>query len=431
MPVRISVGIDVAKEVHWAAAVGEAGDVLLDRRVENTAESIAALIAELQALDGQRTIGVDILGGVAALLVALLLAAGERLVHVPGIAVNRARQGHVGGERKSDPKDARVIADQVRVRRDLRPIAPEPDAVAELRLLAGHRGDITVEQTRRLTRLRTLLLTIHPGLERTLDVTTKGALWLLTRYVAAAEIRAAGRKRLLRHMRACPNLAAPERLVDAARAAAEAHPVIALRGERLTADLVRELARDALAARTRLRALDRQLGTLLDRHPDAALIRSLPGMGAVLAAELIGEVGDFTRFRSADALAAAAGLAPVLRQSGKSRALRRPLWGNKALKRVFYQSRRSARSATRSAEPSTTASAPKGNATTKPSSRSRGAASTSSGRCSTSAPPSTHTTGKPLDARITQRPHSAAPRPRRAGGGSSPARPGSRRSAAA
>jgi transposase len=336
--VRISVGIDVAKEVHWAAAVSGAGDVLLDRRVENTAQSIAAFIAELQMLDGQRTIGVDMLGGVAAFLVALLLAAGERLVHVPGIAVNRARQGHVGGERKSDPKDARVIADQVRVRRDLRPIAPEPDIVAELRLLAGHRGDITVEQTRRLTRLRTLLLTIHPGLERRLDVTTKGALWLLTRYVAAAEIRAAGPKRLLRHMRACRNLAAPERPVDAARAAAEAHPAITLPGERLTADLVRELARDALAARARLRALDRQLGTLLDRHPDGALIRSLPGMGAVLAAELIGEVGDVARFRSADALAAAAGLAPVLRQSGKSRSLRRPLWGNKALKRVFYQS---------------------------------------------------------------------------------------------
>src|SRR5512147_3256269 len=61
-------------------------------------------------------------------------------------------------------------------------------------------------------------------------------------------------------------------------------------------------------------------------------------MGAVLTAELIAEAGNLRRFRSADALAAAAGLAPVLRQSGKVRFLKRPTGGNKTLKRVFYQS---------------------------------------------------------------------------------------------
>ena len=106
----------------------------------------------------------------------------------------------------------------------------------------------------------------------------------------------------------------------------------------MSARLIKELAGEALAARTRLAGLDRELEDLLDRHPDAALIRSLPGMGAVLTAELIAEAGSLARFRSADALAAAAGIAPVLRQSGKVRFLRRPTGGNKGLKRVFYQS---------------------------------------------------------------------------------------------
>lgn len=61
-------------------------------------------------------------------------------------------------------------------------------------------------------------------------------------------------------------------------------------------------------------------------------------MGVVLAAEFIAEAGNLSRFRSADALAAAAGLAPVLRQSGKTRFLRRPADGNKGLERVFYRS---------------------------------------------------------------------------------------------
>nr|WP_281271367.1 transposase [Humitalea rosea] len=67
-------------------------------------------------------------------------------------------------------------------------------------------------------------------------------------------------------------------------------------------------------------------------------MRSLPGMGAVLAAGFIACVGNIGRFPSADALASAAGLAPVLRQSGRSAAHRRAFGGDKALKRVFFQS---------------------------------------------------------------------------------------------
>jgi len=60
-------------------------------------------------------------------------------------------------------------------------------------------------------------------------------------------------------------------------------------------------------------------------------------MGATLTAEFIARLGGIDRFDSADALAAAAGLAPVLRQSGKTSVLRRAAGGDKALTRVFYQ----------------------------------------------------------------------------------------------
>lgn len=61
-------------------------------------------------------------------------------------------------------------------------------------------------------------------------------------------------------------------------------------------------------------------------------------MGAILAAELIASIGDVRRFASANAMASAAGLAPVRRQSGKRAGCRRAFGGDKALKRVFYQS---------------------------------------------------------------------------------------------
>jgi transposase len=334
---RISVGIDIAKEIHWVTAIDAGGVVQVDRKLLNTPAGIATLVDELTALRGTVRIGLDVIGGIAGLAEAMLADAGFALVHVPGIAVNRARQGTVGGENKSDPRDARTIAEQVRTRSDLRPIEPATELDLEIRLLAGRRSDIVQAQTQRLSRMRDLLVGIFPGLEACLDLKTKGPLHLLTKFVTPAELRDAGKKRLVRHLQAAGGVPKVEDLADRVQTVATEQR-IAVPAERTTARLIRELAVEALASRTRLSELDRELEALLACHPDAALIRSLPGMGAVLTAELIAEAGNLARFRSADALASAAGMAPVLRQSGRSRFLRRPSGGNKALKRVFYQS---------------------------------------------------------------------------------------------
>jgi len=332
---RISVGMDVAKGVHWACAMDEAGRPLLDRAVENTPEGIASFTEDLRALGGSPVIGLDVVGSFAHFLAASLLAEGFRLVHAPGIAVNRAGQGFAGGERKSDPRDARTIADLVRTR-DLRPILPDDETVTAIRLKVGRRRDLIKEQTRRICRLRGLLSSIHPGLERDLDVTCKAPLVLLTRYVTPTEIRQAGKRRIMAHLAKTPHVQGAEALADHALGAARAQ-MLAVPGEAAMAELVRELATEALEARAKIIRLDRDLAALLAVHPDGALIQSLPGMGAVLAAEFIACVGDIRRFPSADALASAAGLAPVIRQSGRKAGWRRTFGGDKALKRVFYQ----------------------------------------------------------------------------------------------
>ena len=334
---RISVGIDIAKEKHWVTVLDADGAVQIDHELRNTPVEIASLADRLAAFGGTVRIGIDVIGGIAGLAEAMLAQAGFTLVHVPGLAVNRARQATVGGENKSDPRDARAIAEQVRTRSDLRPVEPATEIDLEIRLLAGRRRDLVDAQTQRLARLHDLLVGIFPGLEACLDLKTKGPLHLLTRYVTPAELRVAGRKRLVRHLQAAGGLPNPDALADRARAAA-VEQAFAVPAERMTARLIRELAAEALASRARLIELDRELEALLERHPDAALIRSLPGMGLVLTAELIAEAGNLSRFRSADALASAAGIAPVLRQSGRTRFLRRPNGGNKGLKRIFYQS---------------------------------------------------------------------------------------------
>lgn len=340
---NVAVGVDVAKEFHWAQAIDAATEeVLLNRRVENDPDSVAELIVELEGLEaahGQLRVGIDVLGGIAALLSAMLLEAGIELVHVSGLAVNRARQGTAGGENKSDPRDAAAIAELVARRRDLRMVEAEDELDAEIRLLVSRRRELVVDQTRRVNRLRDLLASIHPGLEAVVDPTQKGSQRLLARYVTPAEIRAAGRSRLISHIAKAGRLprAHVEQLADRALAAARAQAV-ALPAEGVAAGIVRELAGEAWASRERIAALDTEIEAALARHPDAALIRSLPGMGATLTAEFIAEAGGIERFPTADRLAAAAGLAPVLKQSGKVRYLHRASGGNKALKRVFFQS---------------------------------------------------------------------------------------------
>ncbi|MGH3460110.1 MAG: IS110 family transposase [Kribbellaceae bacterium] len=338
----VAVGIDIAKEFHWVAIVTmDSGELLVSQRVDNDPDSIDGLISQLRQIEsgqGEVIAGIDLMGGVASLLTAMFGDAGIRLVHVPGLVVNRARRATKGGEAKSDPRDARAIADQLRLRDDWRVITTDDEINLDLRMVVGRRRELVTEQTRRLNRLRELLTSYFPGLERSLDVTNLGDLILLTRHTTPQHIRRAGHRRVVQHLqRSGVKHSYAETLADRAISAAKAQRTV-IPGQDRLAEFVAEFAADAIAARRRITELDAQIAADLDRHPDAALIRSLPGMGATLTAEFLAEAGDLTRFATPDALASAAGLAPVLQQSGKVRYLRRSTAGSKTLKFIFYQS---------------------------------------------------------------------------------------------
>jgi transposase len=338
----VKVGIDVAKEFHWVAVVvAETGKLLVSQRVGNDPDSIDDLIGRLRQAEadhGELTAAIDLVGGVSSLLTAMLADAGIRLVHVPGLVVNRARRATKGGEAKSDPRDARTIADQLRLRDDWRELTRDDEITLDLRMLVSRRRELVVDQTRRLARLRETLASCFPGLERVVDVTNLADLRLLQRYNTPGEIRRAGRARLTGYLlRSGVRRAYAEALTDKVITAAQAQRTV-VPGEARMAEFAREFATEAITVRGRIGELEAQIAADLDRHPDAALIRSLPGMGAILTAEFLAEAGDLTRFATGDQLASAAGLAPVLQQSGKMHYLRRATAGSKTLKFVFYQS---------------------------------------------------------------------------------------------
>src|SRR3954452_20582567 len=333
---RYWVGFDVGKAFHWLCVLDDEGEEVLSRKVEATEEDLEVVCSEVERLGGQRTVGIDLLGGPATLMETVLLERGERIFHVPGIAVNRARDAYPG-EAKSDSKDARVIADQLRLRRSsLHEVRPKDEATAEMRLLVAHRRDLLQDQTRRASRLREVLLGVFPGLEAALDLKREGALLAVTRVATPAAARRLGRARLCRWLktrdvRKAPDLA--ERILEAAKAQR-----LELPAAEAKAALAAEIASEILRTRERIAELDRRLEELLAENPAARIVRSMPGMGVVFTAEFIAEVGDVGRFASADALAAAAGVAPVLRASGATSHRRRARRGNKVLKRLLYRS---------------------------------------------------------------------------------------------
>jgi hypothetical protein len=112
------VGFDVGKRFHWLCVLDEEGEVLLSRRVDATEEHLEAACSDIAALGDaeERLIGVNLMGGPATLRETILLERGERVRYISGTAVNKVRDAYPGGEHKCDPKDAFVIADELRLR---------------------------------------------------------------------------------------------------------------------------------------------------------------------------------------------------------------------------------------------------------------------------------------------------------------------------
>ena len=329
------VGVDAGKEFHWAHALDASGAELFSRRVENDEGSLSALIDEALRVAEDLVWAIDQPSGGAALLLALLWdREQEDLFYVPGLVVDRARDAY-RGESKTDERDARLIADQARMREDFSKLAPEEGAIAELQLLLARRRDLMIDKTRAITRLREALLSLFPALERVLDLNAKGALVLLTRYQSPWKIRRVGHKRLAAHLKK-RGVKGAEELAKKALAAARTQNV-ELPAQEVASRICAEIAGEILALKERLCALDAEIAGRFFARPEAPILASLPGMGPLLGAEFLVACGDLSVFESADQLAAYAGLVPAARDSGKRVGNhRRMRGGNKVLKRVFF-----------------------------------------------------------------------------------------------
>lgn len=235
---RIWAGLDAGKTHHHCVVIDAEGTKMLSRRVSNDEPELLQLLTDVLVISDDVTWAVDLADGGAALLITLLINHGQELLYIPGRTVNRAA-GAYRGEDKTDARDAAIIADQARMRRDLHPMRPGDEVVAELKILTARRTDLGCDRTRTINRLRAQLTGIFPALERALDMTLAGPLTLLSGYQTPSALRRLGARRLEAWLRNRKVRKAAQLAAAAMSAAERQHTV--LPAEALTAQLVRTM----------------------------------------------------------------------------------------------------------------------------------------------------------------------------------------------
>lgn len=333
--VGVVLGVDIGKAAHFAVGLDQQGHVQYQQAVSNDEAELRVLVA--WAVQHQAALVVDQPGGTAAVLLRLCWDAGVPVGYLHGTAMARAREFYPG-EGKTDPKDAFVLADVARAHpRRVAWLAPTEEARAALELLCGYDTDLRADANRLTNRLRALLSTHWPQLERACGerLDTPPVLRVLRRYPSGPALARAGAKRLARRLRA-DHVQQPDVLADRLVRAAGAQTAV-VPGATAAAALIVELAAQLERTLSRRQQLGREIEAAFFRLPEAAVLTSLPGIGARLGARIAVEIRDIGRFPTADQLAAYAGLGPVPRHSGSSLrgtvATRR---GNRRLKDAFF-----------------------------------------------------------------------------------------------
>jgi transposase len=282
-----AIGIDTHKATLAACAVDELGRPVGEATFANDPDGHVAFIAWARSIVPEPRIGIEGSSSFGAPLAWSTQRAGLAVREVPP-HLSRAERQRTRRPGKSDPGDALAIA-RVTAREPNLPPIRLPDRTRELHLLLEAREDLVAEATRVRNRLHAHLLALVPGYGGP-----------VANLVAARHRATAGRL---------------------------------LRGNK---SVQAELARVLLV---RLVRLDRETGTLTRRigilvagHP----LLALPGAGPITVARLIAEAGDVRRFRTADAFAALAGVAPIPASSGQVQRMRLNRGGNRQLNRALY-----------------------------------------------------------------------------------------------
>jgi Transposase/Transposase IS116/IS110/IS902 family len=321
----IYVGVDWAEAHNDACVMAEDGVELTHLRIADTlkgVERLHAVLASHVSEPGEVVIGIETARG---LVPQALVAAGYQVYAVNPFATSRYRDRHTVSRAKSDRGDAKLLADMVRTdRHNHRRFVGDSELAAAVKVLARSHRDLGWARQRHLNQLRNALRDYYPGLLATFsELGSAEALTILAKAPTPAE----GRALSLVQIRAALRQAGRERKIDIrAKEIQDGLRATQLEAPTLLAKACGRAARSSAAI---IAAMTAQIATTeadlvgsFEAHPDAKILRSLPGLGVVLGARVLAEFGDEpTRFADGRARKNYAATSPITRASGIKQAV--------------------------------------------------------------------------------------------------------------
>lgn len=342
----ISVGVDIGKKVHCAAAINESGEVLLAPwRFDQEPTQFERLDKKLHALGepGELRIGLEATGHYWIVLHEFLRDRGWQVeVFNPLLSAGRARTNLRG--RKTDPDDALTHAKVVRDGA-YTPMATASPVIEQMKTLIRQRGFVVAQMANAKKRLSGLVDVLFPTFaDHFSDPYGVTALAVLEAFPGAWSLADANLKSL-------------------------GHLIRKASGSRLGRDkakTLREAARTSLArtisdpgkqysARmliAQIRFSQQQIADLQSRISGLyasldPVIDTIPGIGPVTGPSIVSELGDIQRFayqgNAANKMLAFAGADPRIRTSGNWRGkVKMTKRGSRSLRTALYQAAQSA-----------------------------------------------------------------------------------------
>jgi transposase len=331
---EITCGIDWAEAHHDVALVDSSGTVVAKKRIDTGIGGLGELMALIaEHCEAPESVAVAIETD-KNLIVVALQAAGFTVYAINPRAVARYRERHSQAGGKSDPGDAIVLANVLRTdRHHHRPMPDVSEVGLAVKALARQHQEAIWARQLTVNRLRSVLLEFYPNALTTFPTLThKAALEVLRAAPTPAAAAKLTRRRivsLLQRSGRGNHPALVEQIFTQLRAPALRQPT---RVEEGLGHAVSGLITVITAMQTSIADLETAMTGEFTRHDYATTLRAAPGLGPILAARVLGEVGDDPqRFLTAQSLRAFAGTAPITRASGKMRIVKSRHVRNKRL----------------------------------------------------------------------------------------------------
>ena len=334
------VALDIGKKVHYGYFRTPNGKDIKPFPFYNTGHSFKKFWEKLCSFKAEHmldevVVGFESTGPYAEPICHYLRNKSVKLVQVNPMHTKRIKELTGNSPDKTDRKDPRVIADVISLGHSLTVVVPE-GAAAQLRRLAHARERAIERRTAMSNQLQHLVFVIFPELVHIIGPSTKTGMYLIKNFCDPERMVSMGMERLYDIIRKISRgKFGPDR-VERLYQAAEYSGGITEGKESLLVE-TSHLVSNIESENRYIEVLEKQMATFLGQIPYSHTILSIKGIGPVSAAGLIGEVGDFRKFKTLSEVMKLAGLDLYEISSGKHRGSRHiSKRGRALLRKLLY-----------------------------------------------------------------------------------------------